>query len=202
MKKIKAIIFDYGGVIANDYDELLIQDIADKFQISYSETLNAINEIIKPYQKGIISDEEFWKQFSKKVNKKLPRGYKSLWTDKYAVELTDKNVLDLIKKLKTMGYKVALLSNTILPHVNFNQKYGYFDLFNPVILSIETGTRKPEEKIYQIVLKKLNLPPNECVFIDDKKEFSDAASKIGIHGLKFNSYDELVHDLAKLNVNI
>ncbi|MDA3814766.1 MAG: HAD family phosphatase [Patescibacteria group bacterium] len=201
MKNIKAIIFDYGGVITNDLDELLIQDIADKFQLPYGTTLDIINKLVKPYQRGTISDEDFWNQFSEKVDKKLPNGYESLWIDKYTVEITDQRVLDLIKKLKTAGYVTALLSNTIPPHASFNQKYGFFDLFEPIVLSIETDARKPEEKIYQTMLEKLNLSPGECVFIDDKKEYSDAASKVGIYGLKFDSYEKLVNDLTMLNVS-
>lgn len=200
--KIKAIIFDYGGVITNDLDELLIHDIADKFQLAYGDALDIVNGLVKPYQRGTISDEEFWKQFSTKAGKKLPSGFESLWTDKYAVEVTDQRVIDLAKKLKNAGYMVPLLSNTIPPHARFNRKHGFFGLFDPVVLSIDTGARKPEGKIYRKMLEKLSLFPNECVFIDDKKEYADAASKIGIHGLKFDSYEKLINDLSRLNVNV
>jgi len=202
MNDIRAIIFDHGGVITNDLDKILIQDIADKFQLSYSDALNIINELVQPYQKGTISDKEFWKQFSEKSGKKLPNNYASLWIDKYATEVIDQRVIDLIKKLKNSGYIIALLSNTIPPHARINQKHGFFNLFDPIILSFEVGTRKPEEKIYQIMLKKLNLPPNKCVFIDDKKEYADAALKIGIHGLVFDSYEKLVDELNRLDINI
>src|SRR5664280_447334 len=111
MNNIKAIIFDYGGVIVNDTDEILIRNIADKFQMPYIEAFNIINELVKPYQRGSISDEEFWEQFSKKANRKLPKGYESLWTDKYAHIVIDQRVIDLIKKIKNSDYIVALLSN-------------------------------------------------------------------------------------------
>lgn len=202
MNNIKAIIFDYGGVIIDDLDEILIQDIADKFQMPYIKALDIISKLVKPYQRGSISDEEFWKMFSEKSGKKLSIGYESLWTDKYAATITDQRVIDLVKKLKNMGYVVALLSNTIPPHARFNQKHGSYDLFDPIVLSIKTGARKPEEKIYQIMLKQLNLSPEECVFIDDKKEYVEGASRIGIYGLKFDSYEKLISDLKMLNINI
>ncbi len=202
MDNIKAIVFDYGGVIANDLDEVLIQDIANKFQLTYKDTLDIINKLVKPYQRGEISDEEFWEQFSNKSNKKLLEGYESLWTDKYVKEITDSRIITLTEKLKNAGYIVALLSNTIPPHARFNQKDGFFYLFDPVILSFKVGARKPEEKIYHNMLEKLNLSPDECIFIDDKKEYADAASKVGMHGLKFNSYEKLISDLNSLGVNI
>lgn len=52
------------------------------------------------------------------------------------------------------------------------------------------------------MLEKVNLSPDECIFIDDKKEYADAASKVGMHGLKFNSYEKLISDLNSLGVNI
>ena len=201
MNNIKAIIFDYGGVIIKDTDEILIQDIADKFHMSNTEALDIINVLVKPYQRGTISDEEFWKQFSQKAGKILPNGYASLWIDKYDVAgIIDARVIDLVKKLKNSGYLTALLSNTIPPHMRLNQKQGFYDLFDPVLLSPETDTRKPEEKIYQIMLEKINLSPDECVFIDDKKKYVDTALKIGMHGLKFDSYEKLIVDLNKLNI--
>lgn len=202
MQNIKAIIFDYGGVITNDLDELLIRDIAEKFHVSYDEALESISELVKPYQRGSISDEDFWKHFSEKTKRPPPPGYESLWIDKYAVVVTDQRVLDLIQKLARDGYTVALLSNTIPPHANFNREFGFFHLFDPILLSIDCGSRKPEQKIYQVMLEKLKLAADECVFIDDKKEYSDAAAKAGIHGVQFDTYENLVSDLAKLNVRV
>jgi len=75
-------------------------------------------------------------------------------------------------------------------------------LFDAVTLSFEAGHKKPEKQIYLDALKKLNLKPDECVFIDDIKEYSDAASKLGIHGINYTSYKNLIKELKKLNVRI
>lgn len=198
---IKAVIFDYGGVIANDPDEILIQNIARRFGMTFKETSEIIEEIVKPYQKGLISGTEFWKQFSKKANKNLPEGWKSLWNYNLEKKI-DCKMINLVKKLKKSKYITALLSNTIYPHAKFNKIQGGYDIFSPIVLSFEVGSIKPEEEIFKIMLKKLKLLPEECVYIDDKKEYAKAASKIGMHGIKFNSYKKLIEDLKQLCVNV
>lgn len=198
---IKAIVFDYGGVLVNDPDEKIIKDIADNFKMSYEESLKIIKELVKPYQRGEISNEEFWKQFSKMANRELPKNYNSLWTDRMEVRI-DYQIVDLVKKLKNKDFIVALLSNTILPHAQRNRIVGCYNLFDPIVLSFEVRVRKPEEKIFQIMLDKLNLSPENCVYIDDNKEYADVATKIGMHGIKFNSHEKLITDLQKLGVEI
>lgn len=198
---IQAIVFDYGGVMGSDPDKILINDIADKFGILYDEALEIVKELVKPYQRGEISNQEFWNLFSKMANKELPVNYKSLWTDKLEIKIDD-HMIDLVKKLKSKGYVTALLSNTISPHAQYNKNKGAFELFNPVVLSFEVGTRKPEEKIFQIMLDKLNLSPEDCVYVDDNKEYADIATIIGIHGIKFDSYQKLIKDFHKLGIDI
>jgi len=198
---IKAIVFDYGGVLVNDPDEKIIRDISDKFKMTYAESLEIIQQLVKPYQRGEISNEEFWRKFSKMAGKELPENYKSLWVDKMEIKI-DYQIVDLVKKLKSKGFVVALLSNTILPHAQKNMENGCYDLFNPIVLSFEVGTRKPEEKIFQIMLEKLNLPAKNCVYIDDNKEYADISKKIGMHGIKFESYEKLIEDLQKLGIDI
>ncbi len=198
---IKAIVFDYGGVLVNDPDEKIIRDISDKFGMTYEESLEIIQVLVEPYQRGEISNEEFWEKFSEMAEKELPKNYESLWVDKMEIKI-DYRIVDLVKKLKNKGFVVALLSNTISPHAQQNIKNGCYDLFDPVVLSFEVGTREPEEKIFQIMLNKLNLPAEKCVYIDDNKDYSDIATKIGMYGIKFDSYEKLIEDLQRINIRI
>ena len=198
---IKAIVFDYGGVLVNDPDEKIIRDISDKFGMTYEESLEIIQVLVKQYQRGEISNEEFWEKFSEMAEKELPKNYESLWVDKMEIKI-DYQIVDLVKKLKNKDFVVALLSNTISPHAQKNMENGCYDLFDPVVLSFEVGSRKPEEKIFQIILDKLNLPAEKCVYIEDNKDYSDIATKIGMCGIKFDSYEKLIDYLQRINIRI
>ena len=98
-------------------------------------------------------------------------------------------------------YRIGLMSNTEMPMVRFfkTRKYKWFD---PEIFSCKVGARKPEAKIYEILLRKLELKPEEIVFIDDRKENIDAANQIGINGILFKNSKQLKKDLLTLSVKL
>jgi putative hydrolase of the HAD superfamily len=200
---IKAIIFDYGNVIHKWDNDIFLKEFVKLSGKDYNYVVDIIfgqglhdkleaGEILnitffKKIKDGLnlkITQDEFFKLFSSKLFKK--------------VETT----ISLIKKLKK-NYKVTLLSNTNkIDFDNVIKRFELFPLFDAVTLSFEVGHRKPDKEIFFDALKKLNLKPNECVFIDDIKEYSDAASKLGIHGINYLSYEYLIKELKKLNIKV
>lgn len=200
---IKAIIFDYGNVIQKVNDDIFLNKIVKKSDKNYDYTINFIfaSGLHNRFELGKIQPQEFFSTIKKELNLKMPqaeffRTYNSKLFQK--IETT----INLIKKLKKL-YKIALLSNT--NKINFEYISKTFEvspLFDVITLSFEVGSLKPDKKIYLDSLNKLNLKPSECVYIDDIKEYSDAASKIGIHGIHYTSYKNLIKELKKLNVKV
>ena len=200
---IKAVIFDYGGVVKKETDPLVHLDIAKSCHISLKTTKKTIEELKELYETGKIDDNKFWKIFKEKTNTRLPKDYKQLWLRKYIEKgKKDPKILELISKLKTKKYIVAILSNTIPPHVNLNKKEHNFDLFDPVILSTAVGLRKPNKKIYLLLLKKIKLKPKECIFVDDKEKNLKPAKQLGIHTILFRNSSQLEKKLKKLGVKL
>jgi 2-haloacid dehalogenase len=68
------------------------------------------------------------------------------------------------------------------------------------VFSCAEGTRKPEEKIYQILLTKLRVEPHETIFVDDRSDFIRGAENVGIHGILFQNIDQLRNDFTLLSV--
>ena len=123
MIMIRAIIFDYGGVVTNDIDSEILKDIAWALGISLSDTKKALSGLLERYQTGEINDDSFWKEFSNRAGKPLPSGYRKLWLDRYSKESRiDKAIADLIRNLKSSQYRIALISNTIPQHAEYNRK--------------------------------------------------------------------------------
>ncbi len=92
---------------------------------------------------------------------------------------------DLIERLK-VNYKVAMLTNNnALAYKPFDAKFGFSRLFDAVIVSGEEGVKKPDEKIFQIALKKLNVTAKNAYFLDDTPANVEAANALGIHGIVF-----------------
>lgn len=104
---------------------------------------------------------------------------------------------DLIERLK-VNYKVAMLTNNnALGFRPFDAKFGFSRLFDVVIVSGEEGVKKPDEKIFQIALRKLRVKAKNLYFLDDTAANVDAAKKIGIHGIVFKDAESAEAELKK-----
>ena len=90
-----------------------------------------------------------------------------------------------------------MLSDVTQYQAKIIRKMGYYDLFQPALLSYEIGVEKPHSEAFEILLKKLHLPPAAVVFVDDKSENVVAAKRQGIDVIQFISPKQLQDDLEK-----
>ena len=78
---------------------------------------------------------------------------------------------EILKKIKDVGMKIGLVSNTIFPadyHRNEMRSFGIYNYFNFTIFSSEEKTRKPGKEIYQKALRLGGAEPEETIFIGDR----------------------------------
>jgi epoxide hydrolase-like predicted phosphatase len=109
-----------------------------------------------------------------------------------------KKMVILVKRLRKK-YKVGMLSNTEKENFTYwKKKYSFDKLFDVIVTSFETDSRKPEEKIYKIAIKKLDVKPNEIVFIDNQIKNLKGASRLGIHTIHYKSYEDFIKKLNKI----
>ncbi len=73
--------------------------------------------------------------------------------------------------------------------------------FEKVFSSHEIRTRKPEATSYQTVLDYLSLEPQQTLFLDDNKEYVNAAKKLGINTILVSSYNEMLQRLKEFEIN-
>jgi epoxide hydrolase-like predicted phosphatase len=94
-----------------------------------------------------------------------------------------------IKKCKKQGHRVYGLSNwDAQSYVLLKKQYPeLFDLFDGVVISAQEKANKPHPTIYQILLNRYDLKPQDCWFIDDQQENIDAAKKLGINAVRYTS---------------
>lgn len=95
-------------------------------------------------------------------------------------------MLELILDLKAKGVGVYGLTNW--PAETFPEARKRFKTIAGIdnyVVSSAVKLAKPEPAIYKLLLSKYNLKPEECVFIDDRKDNVDAAKALGINGIVF-----------------
>lgn len=204
IKLIEAIIFDFGNVICSFDNNIFLEKISkytDKTVSELNELIYIYSDLPKQYETGLISSDKFFNEIIKKCGLSIPKpefikAYTNIFTP---IPTT----LDLIKKLKTR-YKIALLSNTSEWDFEYGLKPSMieiFNLFDAVSLSFEVKAMKPKKKIFLDSLKKLDLKPEQCVYIDDIQGYVEAANELGMYGIHYTSYDGLIASLKELNVN-
>ena len=196
---IKNIIFDFGDIFINlDKDGLhdALQSLGIK---EWNSELNGLNEA---FEKGKISENFFLTGIQKHTSNKNLEEIKSSW----CTILGDFPLrrLEFLEQLATKNYRLFLLSNTDAIHIaHFQKTVGeafyqrFFKSFEKVYFSFEMGLRKPQAEIYTQVLTENNLIASETLFVDDKKENTDAAEKLGIHVWNLLVGKEDVVDLFK-----
>lgn len=73
--------------------------------------------------------------------------------------------------------------------------------FDATSLSFKVGAMKPDERIFQDMLEKLQQPPERCVYIDDIKEYINVARKIGMNAVLYKDNKNLIEKLGGFGVN-
>lgn len=98
---------------------------------------------------------------------------------------------------------LRLLSNFHdLAFKHVTKKYDFFSDFDGGVVSYEENMLKPENEIYKHIIKKYELEPSECIFIDDTKENVDGAVENGLYGIYLKNLETLEEELRKYNIEL
>jgi len=198
---IKAIIFDWGGVLIENPHTGLVAYCAHYLNVAEEEIRTVFHKFEQNFQKGTTSEDVFWEKVCIDLGIQKP-SIPSLWGTAFrTVYRENKEIFSLASSLKKNGYKIGFLSNTEIPAMNFFNEQNY-DMFDVTIFSCAEGMRKPEKKIYQIAFKKLQVQPNETVFIDDNKEYINGAEQLGMNAILFKNYKQVKKELSLFSVPI
>ena len=109
--------------------------------------------------------------------------------------------VDILYELKDKHYQLYILSNFSTEAIDIlYQRYSFFNLFDVAVISSQEKLVKPEEKIYQVLLDRYSLIPQESVFIDDLLSNVSTAERLGIHGIYLPYQKDLKTELMKMNI--
>jgi len=102
----------------------------------------------------------------------------------------------LLDFLQGQGVKKAILSNSSFPSSTLKWdlgRYGLAKRFKFVASSADYGIRKPEPALFQVTIKKLNLPPDQIWYVGDSIEWDvEGARRAGIHPVWFSRFQRQI----------
>lgn len=190
MKQIKAVIFDFGGVVHSLGKRKLSQIIAERTGWDCKKIESKILPLLVYMDLNEIDEKIFWKKLGVKI--------KGIWEDEFRDYCLNPEIIDLAIKLKKQGLMTAVLSNTMKPHNCILKKRRWYEVFDRVFLSYKIGLMKPDIKAYELVLKELGLSGNECIYIDDLEENLVPARELGMKTVLAENPDQVVKEVNKM----
>jgi len=211
MVKIKAIIFDVSGVLALDkrpdaakYNRRVLgvhEYVAKKLKISLDQYFDSIDTDYAKSMAGEISEEKTVKEIAANL-KITPKKLKKLFLEAYENHFKqNKKLFKELSKLEKQGYILAVLSDQWHLSEDPLMPKKLYKRFGVVVVSCDVGLRKPDPKIYKLVLKKLKLKPNQTVFVDNQEWNLKPARKLGMKTILFKNNKQLFRDLNKIGVS-
>jgi epoxide hydrolase-like predicted phosphatase len=193
---IKAVLFDFGGVLTaggkKGYIGQILAELydADPKTIEYGD----LHYLFRRGKGG--EDDALFETLNKRYNANVTKDMflKRAHQDLVAAP----EVYELAKTLREYGIRTGLLSNIFSMQAEVFRKEGWYDGFDPIVLSCESGYAKPDKELYQLAIDKLALKPDEIIFIDDQEKCTIPADEMGIHTVLAVSPKQTVDDTKAL----
>ncbi|MFV8326753.1 HAD family hydrolase [Flavobacterium sp. ZS1P14] len=177
---INTIIFDFGDIFINLNKQATMDAL---YQLGLPEWNEELDHLNIQFETGQISREKFLLG----IQKQVPNASINEILDAWNAILLDFPLYRLeFLQMLSKKYRLFLLSNTDSIHIEtFEQKNGisfysdFYQCFEKVYFSFEVEMRKPSPEIFNYLVNKHDLAPKRTLFIDDKKENTDAALALG-----------------------
>jgi len=198
--QIRAIILDFGGVIAEEGFQQGLYAIAQKFGLDQKRFFQLANEAVynSGYVTGTGSEKDYWNEVREHSGIVAPD--EELRQEILTRFIPRDWMLDTIKSLKQQGLVTAILSDQSDWLDLLDSQYNFFQYFDAVFNSFHLGKTKRDPTVFEDILQSLNMKPDEALFVDDNFDHIDRAAAKGLQTHHFEGRDGFVKKLKKLDL--
>jgi epoxide hydrolase-like predicted phosphatase len=200
MSHIKAVYFDFGGVIVRTEDRTPRTQLAARLGLSYDQVAMAVfeggaDDSAARATLGQITEDEHWGNVLRALN--LPESDLSQVRGAFfAGDRIDWNIVEFLRGLRKTTYRTGLISNAWSGLRAWIVGQGFEDAFDAMIISAEIAHGKPAPEIFLHALNQLGVQPDQAIFVDDVVANVDGSRALGMHGIQFRSAEQT---LAEVN---
>lgn len=198
---VKAIVFDFGGVLVDWNPRHLYRKIfasaeeMEWFLANVCTTAwNARQDAGRPFAEAVALLQEQFPKYHAEI-----AAYFDRWGEMLSGEIS--GMRELVAALKAKGSKLYGLTNWSAE--TFPQARAQFDIFQSIeniLVSGEEKMIKPDPKIYERFLEKFSLRAEKCIFIDDNPANVAAAQMVGMDAILFQNAEQLKEELQKREI--
>ena len=185
---IKNILFDMGNVLIH-FDR---KAFLDRLDISEEDKQLLLREVFLSVEwvqmdRGTLCEETAEPRMCQRLPEHLHGAVHqlvSLWDEPM---LPIAGMAQLVEELQQNGYGIYLLSNASIRQHDYWPKIPGWQFFDGKVISADEKVMKPHPDYYRIALKRFDLNPEECFFIDDVPANIEGAQYCGISGTVFHN---------------
>lgn len=201
MQKIKAVLFDFDGVLTMDAtgSATITNYISDACAIPAEQVRKSYYRFNKRLLFGEITHREMWEEFCADLGQKTDY---AVLIDSFRHTRLDERMLELVRRLKERYFIGMVTDNkcdriqTILEYRNLDR---YFDV---VAVSAQVHSGKESSEIFEYVLDALKVKADECVFIDNSRKNLIIPEQMGMATVYYDdqvrNFDDLTAELMKI----
>ncbi|MFQ3536329.1 MAG: HAD family phosphatase [Aggregatilineales bacterium] len=196
---IRAVIFDFGGVLVRTQDDSGRRDWEERLSLAPGELERLVHgsNLWIEAQRGALSPEAYWQALGEQLSLNGD-ALEQLRYDYFKGDVLDTALLALIDRLRERGLRLGLLSNDSIALADKLAQLDLYRHFDAVVISAQIGALKPEPEAFRAIAQMLEVSPPECIFIDDNTVNVDGAKSIGMHGLRYTAELDLPAALEPL----
>jgi putative hydrolase of the HAD superfamily len=196
---VRNVIFDFGGVLVNWQPEAIIAGFYAESALRDAVRTHALqHDDWLEMDRGTLDEATVIRRFAARMQRPEPE--LRAFFDHLRASLTPiEPTVALLNELKRSGYRLYGLSNmseTIFTHLK--SLHAFFDLFDGIVVSAIVKSLKPEPAIYEQLRSQFALDFSESVFIDDLPRNVDAAQRLGLPAIRFESAAQVWRELEPL----
>jgi len=192
---IDSVLFDFGGVLAEKGFEEGLRAIAIRHGLDekdfYNSVLNCIHET--GYLTGSTDEHVFWQVIRDKTG--ITEQDENLRNEILSRFILRPWMFDMVKKLKTSGVGVAILSDQTNWLDELNERHDFFKFFDFVFNSYHLGKSKVDPSHFSDTICRLGITPEKLLFIDDTGAHCETAGNAGIHAIQYIDRESFLEEI-------
>ncbi|WP_051545485.1 HAD family hydrolase [Butyrivibrio sp. MC2021] len=199
--KIDTVVFDIGNVLGTFvWKEFIENKGYDAEMTDRIARASVLSDDWVEFDKGNLTTREIAEKFAENDPEIAEELYKT-FTDLKDIISKREETIPWIRALKAAGYRVYYLSNFSKQALEGNpDSMAFIEECDGGILSYREHVVKPDAAIYNLLVSRYELVPENTVFIDDTEVNITAAKALGWNGIVYKNYDQVVKDLHNLGV--
>lgn len=196
-KKIDVVLFDFGGVLAEEGWKKGFAAIAEANGLNGDEMVQTAADTV--YETGYItgngSESSFWDAMRKKTG--IRDDIATLKNEILSRFILRDWMMDLAEKLRSKNIRVGILSDQTNMLDTLNDRYDFFKYFDYVFNSYHMGKGKRDISLFDDITLILKASPNKILFIDDDPGHIERARIKDWQAILYISRDRFQSDFDK-----